>query len=169
MVYFGLDELSFVISLLYCLYPSPNSFMRAIAWNCQGICNVSTVTALRVLIRTHCREVIFLFETKASDSRMNSILNVVGFSNYVAIGPKGRNCGVCLIWSSTINVEVIEYNSQTIGIKIIERHCSWVLIGFYGLPSYKIKMKSWVDLRAFLLTNRESWMCMGDINVMLED
>jgi hypothetical protein len=42
--------------------------------------------------------IVFLSETKASDSRINDVAKMIGFLNCVAIGPKGRSGGICLLW-----------------------------------------------------------------------
>ena len=40
--------------------------MRALSWNYRGICNASTVRALRAQNRGHKPDIIFLCETKAN-------------------------------------------------------------------------------------------------------
>ena len=72
--------------------------MRILGCNCRDICNTSTVRALKALIRGRSPNIVFLSETKASDSRINDVEKMIGFLNCVAIGPKGRSGGICLLW-----------------------------------------------------------------------
>ena len=111
-----------------------SSPIRILGWNCQGICNASTMQALGALIRAQCPDVVFLCETKADDSRMRKIVNLFGFQEFIAIGPKGRADGVCMFWSSTFVAKVLEFNFNMVAITIKDSHCVWSLIGFYGPP-----------------------------------
>ena len=70
--------------------------MRILGWNCRGICNTLAVRALKALIRGRSPNIVFLSETKASDSRMNDVANMIRFLNCVVVGPKGR-VRVCLL------------------------------------------------------------------------
>jgi exonuclease III len=54
--------------------------MRALGWNCCGICNTSTVRALRAHIKGFHPEVIFLSETKAKEDSMDKVMKAIGFS-----------------------------------------------------------------------------------------
>uniref|UniRef100_A0A2N9IE03 Reverse transcriptase domain-containing protein n=1 Tax=Fagus sylvatica TaxID=28930 RepID=A0A2N9IE03_FAGSY len=69
--------------------------MRILGWNCRGICNTSTVRALKALIRGWNLSILFLSETKVGKQRMKDVARMIGFQNLVTIGPK--DCNVC--WS----------------------------------------------------------------------
>lgn len=64
--------------------------MRALGWNCRGICNAETVQALRNHIKGHRPKIIFLCETKADEHRMEKIKNMIGFEKKISIEAKGR-------------------------------------------------------------------------------
>ena len=92
--------------------------MRILGWNCWGICNAPTVRALKALIRGRNPSIVFLSETKASDSRMNDVARMIGFQNFVVIGPRGRAGGICLLWSDDLDVDILEFNSNMIAIHV---------------------------------------------------
>jgi exonuclease III len=109
-----------------------SSPMRILGWNCQGICNASTVQALGALIRAQCPDVVFLCETKVDDSHIRKIVNSFGFQKFIAIGPKGRADGVYMFWSSAFVAKVLKFNYNMVAITIKDSHCVWSLIGLYG-------------------------------------
>ena len=59
--------------------------MRILGWNCRGICNTSTVQALKALVKGHHPQVIFLCETKASESCLLKIAGLLGFSEHLIV------------------------------------------------------------------------------------
>jgi exonuclease III len=70
--------------------------MKILGWNYRGICNTSTVRALKALVKGHRPEIIFLCETKASESRLVKIAGSLGFSEHLIVAAQGRSGGVCL-------------------------------------------------------------------------
>ena len=93
----------------------------------------------------------------------------IGFSEQIMIGAKGKAGGICLLWSISQNVEIIEFDSRTIAVTVREEYCTWDLIGFYG-PPYQAKCrKAWENLNALIQSLHNPWMCFGDFNVVVED
>ena len=143
--------------------------MKILGWNCQGICNSSTVRALRALVKGHCPHIVFLCETKATESRLKKIACSLGFSEHLTVAARGKSGGICLFWSSGIHVDVLEFNSVTIAISIYDSVCNWSLVGFYGPPYYRKRMKAWTNLYGLLQSLEGPWLCFGDFNTVVED
>ena len=59
--------------------------MRTLGWNCRGICNASTVRALKAQIKGAKPDIIFLSETKAKKSRMVAVMESIGFADLVVV------------------------------------------------------------------------------------
>lgn len=112
---------------------------------------------------------VFLSETKASDNRMEFVAKAIGFPHFTDIGLKGRAGGICLLWAKEIDVELLEFNANTIAIKVRECNVSWALIGFSGPSNRAKKLKAWTNLHAFLETIEEWWLCFGDLNTIIDD
>lgn len=72
---------------------------------------------LKAQIRGHNPLAIFLCETKENEDRMKKVEMSISFSNFFAVGPKGRVGGVCMVWSSAVDAEVLEFNSNALSIK----------------------------------------------------
>ena len=65
---------------------------------------------------------------------MNVVAKLIRFQNLVALGPKGRAGGICMLWSNEVDIELLEFNSHMIAITIKDCAVSWSLVGFYGPP-----------------------------------
>jgi hypothetical protein len=91
----------------------------------------------------------------------------LGFSEHLPVAAQGKSGGICLFWSSCIYVEVLEFNSVTIAISIRDSVCNWSLVGFYGPPYYRKRMKAWTNLFALLQSLKGPWLCFGDFNLLL--
>jgi hypothetical protein len=85
------------------------------------------------------------------------------------VDPKGRTGGLCLLWSSALDVKILEFNANTIAITIKDCSGSWTLIGFYGPPYHAKRAKARVNLHALLETINGLWVCCGDFNVVIDD
>ena len=144
------------------------SIMRALGWNCRGICNASTVRALRAQNRGHKPAIIFLCETKANGERMDYVNRRVGFNENVVIEAKGRVGGLWLMWKNNVQIEVVEFNKYVIAVKILDPGGDWYLIGFYGPPYASKKRKVWENFCALLETFQEPWICFGDFNIVMD-
>jgi hypothetical protein len=142
--------------------------MKILGWNCRGICNTSTVRALRALVKGHRPKIIFLCETKASESRLVKIAGSLGFSEHLIVAAQGRSGGVCLFWSTDFLVDVLEFNAITIAISIRDNVRSWTLVGFYGPPYQQKHYKAWTNLLALLESIVGPWMCFRDFNMVFE-
>ena len=143
--------------------------MRILGWNCRGICNTSTIRALKALIRGWNPSILFLSETKAGEQRMKDVARMIGFQNLVTIGLKGRAGGICLLWSNNLDVEILEFNSHLIVIQIRDCNVYWSFVGFYSPPYKSKRMKSWVNLHALLVSIQGPWVYCGDFNVVIND
>ena len=144
------------------------SVMRALGWNCRGICNASTVRALRAQNRGHKPDIIFLCETKTNGERMDYVKRMVGFNENVVTEAKGRVGGLCLMWKNNVQIEVVEFNKYLIAVKILDPGGDWNLVGFYGPPYASKKRKAWENLCALLETFQEPWICFGDFNIVMD-
>lgn len=96
--------------------------MRILGWNYRGICNASTIRALEAQIRKTKSDIIFLCETKANVDHIELKGNIRSFDKEV-VEAKGRAKGLCLLWRSDVNVEVIEFNKHLIAAKVSDSVC----------------------------------------------
>nr|POE62213.1 hypothetical protein CFP56_39540 [Quercus suber] len=123
--------------------------------------------AVDIQIRGERPDIIFLCETKATDSKMKVVMEKLRFSNRVVFDAKGAAGGLTMMWKSNCIINVLEYNKNLIAVKVSDPMSDWVLVGFYG-PSYASKKdKAWMNLSAFLESVQCPWVCFGDFNYTL--
>ena len=100
---------------------------------------------------------------------MDKVMKTLGYSEKLAINARGKAGGLCMMWINSIDVKVLEFDSNIIAIEIKEGNCVWVLVGFYG-PAYTIKRRgAWEHLNALLESIQEPWACFGDFNLTISD
>ena len=114
-------------------------------------------------------DLIFLFETKASISRMEFVKSAIKFDHLFAVEAKGRAGGLCILWKDGLSVKVVDYNKNLIAVKIIDSVYEWLLVGFYGPQYPSKKKKAWENLMALLEAHHGPWMCFGDFNFVLNE
>ena len=92
----------------------------------------------------------------------------MGFFEHLIVVAHGRLGGVCLLWKSTLLVEILEFNSYTVVVNIRDNFFSWSLVGFYGPTYYHRRQKAWTNLCALLESFDGPWLCFGDFNSILD-
>ena len=100
---------------------------------------------------------------------MDKVMIAVGYVGKLAISARGKSGGICMLWSSAIEVRVIEFNSHLIVVKVMEGMEGWHLVGFYGPPHSVRKLEIWENLGAVLESMEGLWICMGDFNMVVEE
>uniref|UniRef100_A0A2N9FQS3 Reverse transcriptase domain-containing protein n=1 Tax=Fagus sylvatica TaxID=28930 RepID=A0A2N9FQS3_FAGSY len=100
---------------------------------------------------------------------MKLLASSIGFSKQKIVGACGKASGVCFMWSFSLSVKLLEFDSHTIAIFAQDDFCAWSLIGFYGPPYQAKRCKAWGNLHALLQSLVGPWMCFGDFNIIVED
>jgi len=124
--------------------------MRILGWNCRGICNASTVRALRAQIKGTRPDFIFLSETKADVNCMEYFKSYLKFDNKLVVESKGRAEGLCILWKNGLSIKEIEFDRNLIAVNISDSVTNWLLVCFYGPPYLSKKKKAWGNLFALL-------------------
>ena len=143
--------------------------MKILGWNCRGICNASTVQALKAQIKRAKPDFIFLSETKALFSRMDSVRRSVNFDHLLVVEAKGSAGGLRMMWKFGWSVSQAEYNKNLIALSILDVVGDWLLVGFYGPPYFSKKKKAWENLSALLESHQGPWACLSDFNFVLNE
>lgn len=95
--------------------------MIHLLWNCRGLGLDTVVRALRGLIRKYRPSMIFLFETKIKDYRIDGVRRRMGYSNGFHVDPIGRAEGLSMWWDDSLEVEVDFSSKHIIDARIWER------------------------------------------------
>lgn len=71
---------------------------------CKGACNPETSLAIRVLLRLHQPQCIFLIEKKGNNARMRRLACTRGFNGCEARGLAG---GLTMMWTGEVVLECL--------------------------------------------------------------
>lgn len=149
--------------------------MKILSWNCRGLGNPAAVRALKKLIRFNCPDVVFLMETKLSDTdkKAKSILLRGPLSNLFmvncVISSKNRSGGLALIWNNNVNIDILSFNKMIIDayITTCNSNFSWFTTGCYGSPYNQSKHQTCETIRnLYASRTNESWLIFGDFNMI---
>ena len=82
--------------------------MKLLRWNCRGICNASTVQALKAQIKGARPYLAFLSKTKANVSRMEFVRNSIKFDHLFVLEAKGKVGGLYILWKDGLSMKEVE-------------------------------------------------------------
>ncbi len=101
---------------------------------------------------------------------MKKLANSIGFTEFiVGGGARGLAGGICMLWSASLDVSVLEFDSRTTVVTVSDSICSWTLLGFYEPPYQAKRQKAWGNLNALLQSINGPWMCFGDFNYVVSE
>lgn len=144
--------------------------MRLMGWNCRGICNASTVRALKALVREHNPDVVFICETKASKSRMEFVKAKLCFDKFCCVEPAGLAGGLTIFWQKYIDLRITYKDKHMIGAIIFNiSETPWLVSVCHAPTYYSQKENFWNILQAFVEAFDGPWSCLGDFNNILEN
>jgi exonuclease III len=115
--------------------------MKFLSWNCRGLGNPKTVRALKKLINNHQPDLVFIMETKLTESQYKFLNNYRDvYSTHTincSINGGGRAGGLALIWNHcNLNMNIMNYDLNYIDMLIssTNNRQSWRATGIYGFP-----------------------------------
>lgn len=145
--------------------------MEILCWNCRGICNDSTVQALKTLIQQKHPSLIFLSETKVRDKDyMNKLRFQIGYMNCEAVLSVGQFGGLALFWCDGLDVRFCSKSHHHVDVEIYASDGSslcWCLTGFYEHPSTSERYQTWDLLYSLGDESSLPWVVIGDFNELL--
>jgi hypothetical protein len=111
--------------------------MDALCWNCRGTGLPQAVQELSTLVRANSPSLVFLCETRHSESTIANLRWRLGLKNCIAVDSDGRSGGLALFWHEFVEVYLIEKNFRYIDVSTrISTNDPWFRITFvYGEPS----------------------------------
>jgi hypothetical protein len=144
--------------------------MKTLAWNCRGLTRPSAIRSLRVQVRKHSPDVLFLSETKTLPSVASNILNNLGYYSLVHVPPVGSKGGLLLAWRNGVDLECFATNKNNISAWCYSDppNNPWILSCVYGPPYNKDNTDFWKNLAAIGSKYYGPWLCIGDFNRILD-
>lgn len=85
--------------------------MIILVWNCHGVGQPSAVQALRELTRSHRPGVVFLYETKVSNSdNTTKVGKSLVYTNSHVVAAYGSSGSLLMLWSDTVSIKIMVDN-----------------------------------------------------------
>ena len=146
--------------------------MKLLSWNCQGLANPWTVSALHSLCWRERPNIVFLMETMLDTQILEKVRNRCGFSNGLCLSSNGNSGGIGLWWNE-LDVSVISFSSHHVLAVILndQKNPSWYAVGIYGWPETGNKFLTWQLMKQLRQQCNLPLMFFGDFNeiVSLEE
>jgi hypothetical protein len=144
--------------------------MKLLSWNCRGLSRPSAVRSLRMLIRIHSPDILFLSETISSPSQVSSILHSLGFYHMCQVAPIGSSGGLALSWRPGVDLDCFLSNKNHIAAWCLSdpAHSPWILSCIYGPPALREKPAFWDSITSVSDHFDCPWLCIGDLNFVLD-
>ncbi|XP_024171787.1 uncharacterized protein LOC112177760 [Rosa chinensis] len=143
-----------------------------LSWNCRGICNDSTVRALKDLISQNRPQIIFLCETKISNlGDFTALKHALGFSYAKEVLSDGQAGGLGVFWNDEVRVQMGTVSEHHIDMVIFggPGDPRWRLTCFYGYARTSERDRSWKLLQDLCDLDSLPWVVIGDFNEILNN
>ncbi|KAL5550972.1 hypothetical protein UlMin_001148 [Ulmus minor] len=139
--------------------------MSFLSWNVRGLGNPRALTFLRNLIRSTSPGMVFLCETRLTNSNSDRIRRLLRFNNCFPVNRHGTGGGLMLLWQNEWDVTIQSYSSGHIDATIISPdNLTWRLTCFYGNPHRELRKFSWDLLQRLSSLSNLPWLVVGDFN-----
>ncbi|KAJ1268194.1 hypothetical protein BS78_07G118600, partial [Paspalum vaginatum] len=140
--------------------------MNALAWNCRGLGNSSTVQELCDFVKTHNPNFMFWSDTRMHADRVRKLNVRLGLRNCLAVSSVGLSGGLALFWDESVYVSLLGQGIRYIDVLTKEEPnpVPWRATFVYGEPRVENRKDIWDLLRRLQTTWQGPWMMMGDFN-----
>ena len=92
--------------------------MNLLSLNCRGCGRPETVHEIRSLIKLHRPSLVFLAETKMSNTKAQDLRFRFGFSNAFGVKSDGLSGGLVLFWNADSTVSLKSFSKTHIDVLI---------------------------------------------------
>lgn len=140
--------------------------MTTISWNCHILARGPAVRALRALIRKVNPVIVFVMETKLSDSAFANTSMRLRFQNFLSVPSLGLRGGLVLLWRPNVDFDVIHSSTHLISIMggLME---DFAIYFVYGPTRWQDKILFWHQLSQLVSQGPSSGICLGNFNDLL--
>ncbi|XP_062165083.1 uncharacterized protein LOC133871673 [Alnus glutinosa] len=142
--------------------------MITLSWNCRGLSQPSIIRSLKVLVRKHNPDIVFLSETKAAPFVTAPILHQLRYTLMVHALPSSSQGRLLLAWKPDVNIVTFYVTCNII--------CVWyysdaplvkcLLTFVYGPPYKNLCPTFWKAMSDLGISYNDPWVCIGDFNAI---
>lgn len=97
--------------------------------------------SLRVQIRSHQPDIVFLEETLLADVKINGVVNSLNFSLFLHVPPLKKWEGLLCMWHPGLDMEPVYTSTNVMAFMVYSNpvHIPWLLIFVYCLAEHNQK------------------------------
>ena len=111
---------------------------------------------------------MFLIETWQDEGPLERLRCKLQFDNKFVANSQNKGGGLCLLWKSSINIQVNSFSPSHIDAVVDDNTPNaWRFTRFYGAPETSKREESWALLRRLNSQSTLPWCCMGDFNELV--
>ncbi|XP_062014092.1 uncharacterized protein LOC133730534 [Rosa rugosa] len=142
---------------------------KVLTWNCRGLVNTETQSALVSLVSHVNPSLVFVSETLAGPRLMEDLRVEMGFSGCICFPKKDGSRGLALFWSLELKVSLRTYSAHHIDVEIGFPGVTggWRFTGIYGFSRHGDRVQTWDLLRTLAAQVNLPWLIAGDFNEIL--
>ncbi|KAL4620053.1 hypothetical protein ACB092_06G126100 [Castanea dentata] len=109
---------------------------------------------------------VFLSETKASESKMKEFQQKLKLTQGIMVPSEGKSGGLAMIWKEGTDVRLKSCSNSHIDVVVHSGSSvsSWRATGFYGQPNTSKRHISWKLLNSLRKQCEMPWVVFGDFN-----
>lgn len=138
-------------------------------WNCRGFGRSSAVRGLYGLVRKHSPGGLFLCEIKAHKDKIEFIRRKLSFDNSFVVEADNKKGGLALLWNNCWNWSIILVSKWIIEVLVeSDQRQKWIAWFYHCLVERMLRRAFWEDLTSKVISRLNSWICLGDLNDVLD-
>ncbi|XP_062014381.1 uncharacterized protein LOC133730890 [Rosa rugosa] len=140
-----------------------------VVWNCRGIVNHETQRALVDIVLAKKLVLIFLSETLAQKSTIDSITHRIGFKDSFCVPHEENSQGLAILWTDDTHVNVRSHSPNHIDVEVGKTGTDlWRFTGLYGVTARGGRDRTWqlIETLAAQICNLP-WLMAGDFNEVM--
>ncbi|XP_026446539.1 uncharacterized protein LOC113347131 [Papaver somniferum] len=143
--------------------------MKILLWNVQGLASKDTKEFLSHIIHKDNPDIIFLMETKVTESRARVLTQQFCYPNLFFMSSVGLSGGLDLMWKDGFLCEISCSNDNMIHVLLTSNASKqeWLLSCVYGSPHCEMKQRQWEFIKDLSDNVYQPWVVIGDLNIHL--
>lgn len=142
--------------------------MKLLSWNVQGNVTPLTKDHFNFLCQYYKPCIVFLAETKAPLSRMDSFFKNSPFHDWFIVPSVGIAKGLAIAWHNNMDMKLIssKFNVCHFESKIGDTYIMITCV--YGAVEADDKIEQWTHISDIGQQINKPWFLIGDLNVILD-
>jgi len=141
--------------------------MKILSWNAQGLKRVQVTQEIKILLRIHKSNIIFLLETMVNETNLLRILPSLGFDDFDYVLPNNHSGGIVVLWNNgAIHASTLAKDQRIIHTLVHDTALAQTIVisSIYAPAQLRQKDQFWTCLLEFNEAIDSPWCLIDDFN-----